>query len=65
MLNINTMFKTFWTTLGDLFTATFEILPIIGNTINYIYMVIIFLFLVAWTVIMFKHKRNGEEHRSL
>ena len=34
MLNINTMFKTFWTTLGDLFTATFEIMPIIGKLLN-------------------------------
>ena len=45
-------------------TATFEVMPMIGNSINYVYMVIIFLFLVTWTTIMFKHKKNGEEHKS-
>ena len=59
------MMKNFWTAIGDLFTTTFEVMPLIGNSINYFYIVVIFLFLVAWTVIMFKHKKNGEEHRSL
>ncbi len=58
------MMKNLWTAIGDLFTATFEVMPLIGNKINYLYILIIFLFLVTWTVIMFKHKRNGEEHRS-
>ena len=58
------MMKNLWTAIGDFFTATFEVMPLIGNKINYLYILIIFLFLVMWTVIMFKHKRNGEEHRS-
>ena len=57
------MMKNLWTAIGDFFTATFEVMPLIGNKINYLYILIIF-FLVTWTVIMFKHKRNGEEHRS-
>ena len=59
------MMKSFWTAIGDFFTTTFEVMPLIGNSINYFYIVVIFLFLVAWTAIMFKHKKNGEEHRSL
>ena len=59
------MMKNFWTAIGDFFTATFEVMPYIGNKINYLYMIIIFLFLVTWTAIMFKHKKNSEEHRSL
>lgn len=58
------MMKNLWTAIGDFFTATFEVMPLIGNKINYLYILIIFLFLVTWTFIMFKHKRNGEEHRS-
>ena len=58
------MMKNLWTAIGDFFTATFEVMPLIGNKINYLYILIIFLFLVTWTVMMFKHKRNGEEHRS-
>tara|TARA_B000000475_G_scaffold117967_1_gene95454 strand:- start:172 stop:351 length:180 start_codon:yes stop_codon:yes gene_type:complete len=59
------MLKDFWIAIGDFFTATFEVMPLIGNKINYLYILIIFLFLVTWTAIMFRHKKNGEEHRSL
>ena len=59
------MLKNFWIAIGDFFTATFEVMPLIGNKINYLYILIIFLFLVTWTSIMFRHKKNGEEHRSL
>ncbi|MDG2138647.1 MAG: hypothetical protein P8J77_00400 [Flavobacteriales bacterium] len=56
------MMKFFWTTIGDFFTATFEVMPLIGNKMNYLYIVIIFLFLVTWTTIMYRHKKNGKEH---
>ena len=52
------MFKDFWYFLGDFFTKSFEILPIIGNKFNYLYMLIIFAFLVLWTVQMFKHEKE-------
>ena len=28
------MMKNFWTAIGDFFTATFEVMPYIGNKIN-------------------------------
>ena len=59
------MMKNFWTAIGDFFTATFEVMPLIGNKINYLYIVIIFIFLVTWTTILYRHKKNGEEHGSL
>jgi cbb3-type cytochrome oxidase subunit 3 len=40
-------------------------MPLIGNKINSIYILVIFLFLVTWVLIMYNHKKNGEEHRSL
>ena len=59
------MMKNIWTTIGDFFTTTFEVMPLIGNKINSIYILVIFLFLVTWILIMYNHKKNGEEHRSL
>jgi len=34
--------------LGDLFTATFKILPALGNIPNYLYAVILFAGLIYW-----------------
>ncbi|MGY8931773.1 MAG: DUF6341 family protein [Flavobacteriales bacterium] len=59
------MMKNFWNAIGDFFTATFEFMPLIGNKINYVYILVIFLFLVIWVVKMYNHRKNGEEHRSL
>ena len=58
------MMKNFWSAVGDFFTFTFEFMPLIGNKINYLYILIIFLFLVTWVTMMFKKKKNGEEHNS-
>ena len=58
------MMKDFWNAIGDFFTATFEFMPSIGNTINYIYILVIFIFLVTWILMMFNHKKNGEEHKA-
>ena len=52
------MFKDFWYFIGDFFTKSFEILPIIGNKFNYLYILIISAFLVLWTVQMFKHQKE-------
>ena len=59
------MMTKFWTTLGDIFGLSFNIIDFIGNKMNYIYIGIIFIFLVVWTIIMFRHKRNNEEHSPL
>ena len=50
--------------IGDFFGLIFNGVEAIGNTINYLYIVIIFAFLVIWTVKMLKHRKDGEEHAS-
>ena len=39
-------------------------MPTIGNKINYFYVLVIFTFLVVWTLKMIKHKKDGQEHSS-
>ena len=58
------MYK-FWNTIGDFFEFSFNIIKSLGNTINYIYILIIFIFLVIWTYKMLQHKKNNEEHAPL
>ena len=48
--------------IADFFSLIFKGVEIIGNSINYLYILIIFAFLVFWTLQMIKHRRNGEEH---
>ena len=50
--------------IGDFFGLIFNGVEAVGNTINYLYIVIIFAFLVIWTIKMLKHRRDGEEHAS-
>jgi len=50
--------------IGDFFGIVFNGVEAIGNSINYLYIVIISAFLVLWTVKMFKHRKDGEEHTS-
>ena len=50
--------------IGDFFGSIFEIIESIGNTLNYFYIGVIFVFLVVWTAKMIKHKKDGEEHAS-
>jgi len=50
--------------ISDFFGLIFSGVEEIGNTINYLYIVIIFAFLVIWTIKMLKHRRDGEEHAS-
>ena len=57
--------KTFFCTIGDLFESSFAIIELMGNTVNYIYIGIIFVFLVFWTKKMTDHKKNNEEHAPL
>ena len=50
--------------IGDFFGSIFKIIESIGNTLNYFYIGVIFIFLVVWTSKMIKHKKDGEEHAS-
>jgi len=50
--------------IGDFFGSIFEIIESMGNTLNYFYIGVIFIFLVIWTAKMIKHKKDGEEHAS-
>ena len=50
--------------IGDFFGSIFEIIESMGNTLNYFYIGIIFVFLVVWTAKMIKYKKDGEEHTS-
>ena len=50
--------------IGDFFGSIFEIVESMGNTLNYFYIGVIFIFLVVWTSKMIKHKKDGEEHAS-
>ena len=50
--------------IGDFFGSIFEIIESMGNTVNYFYIGVIFIFLVVWIAKMIKHKKDGEEHAS-
>jgi len=50
--------------IGDFFVLIFNGVEVVGNTLNYLYIVIIFAFLVIWTAKMLKHRKDGEEHTS-
>jgi len=51
--------------IGDFFESIFEIMESMGNTLNYIYIGVIFIFLLGWTLKMLKYRKDGEEHASL
>ena len=51
--------------IGDFFGLVFNGVEAVGNSINYLYIGVIFAFLVVWTVKMIKHRKDGEEHASL
>ena len=59
------MFKDIFYSIGNSFQPIFDIMPIIADYVNYLFMFIIFMFLVLWTVKMFGHRKNGEEHAPL
>ena len=54
-----------WNGLADFFELTFNVIDGLGNTMNYIYIAVIFLFLVIWVLKMIKHRNDNEEHASL
>tara|TARA_Y100000385_G_C12766283_1_gene497309 strand:+ start:181 stop:357 length:177 start_codon:yes stop_codon:yes gene_type:complete len=51
--------------IGDFFGLVFNGVEVLGNIPNYIYIFIIFIFLVIWTVKMLKHRKDNEEHAPL
>ena len=57
--------KDIFYAIGDFFGLIFNIIEYLGNAPNYLYIVIIFVFLVLWTLRMLKHRRDNEEHASL
>ena len=54
------MLRNFFEGLGDLFQATFKILPLAGDYVNRLFMLIIAGGLVYWIIQMRKHKANSE-----
>tara|TARA_B100000614_G_scaffold187383_1_gene168488 strand:+ start:952 stop:1128 length:177 start_codon:yes stop_codon:yes gene_type:complete len=55
----------FWYMIADLFSYLFVAMEYLGNSLNYVYILIIFIFLMGWIFIMRKHKKNNEEHAPL
>ena len=51
--------------IADLFELIFSGVEALGNTLNYLYMGVIFVFLVIWTIKMLNHRKNNEEHANL
>ena len=47
--------------LGDFFEWTFEILPVLGNSVNYLFLALGFIFFFYWMGQMAKHNREGEK----
>jgi len=55
------MLRNFFEGLGDIFTACFKILPVIGDQVNRVFMLVIAGGLIYWVLQMRKHKANGEK----
>tara|TARA_Y100001954_G_scaffold217979_1_gene250630 strand:- start:141 stop:317 length:177 start_codon:yes stop_codon:yes gene_type:complete len=54
-----------WNAIADFFELIFIGVEFAGDIMNYLYILIIFVFLVVWTVIMQKHKKENSEHAPL
>ena len=50
--------------IADIFGLIFNAVEALGNIPNYFYIVVIFAFLVVWTIKMLQHRRKNEEHAS-
>ena len=57
--------KEIFYVIGDLFGMLFDGMEILGNTLNYIYILVIFFLLIGWTFKMMQHRKNNEEHAPL
>lgn len=57
--------KEIFYAIADIFELIFNGVEALGNTLNYLYMGVIFIFLVVWTIKMLNHRKNNEEHANL
>ena len=57
--------KDIFYAIGDFFGLVFNGVEAIGNSMNYFFIGVIFVFLVVWTAKMIKHREDGEEHAQL
>lgn len=57
--------KELFYAIADFFTLIFNAVEVIGNTLNYFYILVIFMFLVVWIFKMIKHRKDNEEHAPL
>ncbi|UTW64859.1 hypothetical protein KFE94_09195 [bacterium SCSIO 12643] len=49
----------FWYAVGDFFTETFKILPVLGDFVNWLYISIITIALIVW--MFMQQKYNSAE----
>lgn len=56
--------KDIFFAIADFFKFIFNGVEKAGNIPNYIYIIIIALFLVLWTFKMLEHRKNNQEHAS-
>lgn len=49
--------------LHAFFYKTFEILPIIGNSLNYVYIVVLFGLFIYWLSVLAKNQKNERQYR--
>lgn len=49
----------FWYAIGDIFTETFKILPVLGDSVNWLFIALIALGLTIWMFMQAKY--NSEE----
>lgn len=59
------MFTDFIYALGDIFTETFKVLPILGNNLNAILIIVGFVMLFYWLNEMAKHNRKAAKNGTL
>ena len=57
--------KELFYAIAEFFDLIFNFIEVLGNIPNYLYIAIIFIFLVVWTVQMAKHRKDNQEHASL
>ena len=54
--------KELFYVIADFFALIFNGIEVLGNTLNYFYILVIFMFLVVWISKMIKHRKDNEEH---
>jgi len=58
-------FTEFVYAVGDFFQATFKILPILGNKVNVLFIIISLLGIVYWLRKQVKYNKEAEESKTL